>query len=94
MLNARWAERHTRDRPDLSRFRRLGTALQASLIAYVLGGALLSLTYYEILYGVTMMAACLRLRTAEALAARPGAAEDRPATPRRPTPAARPLPAE
>ena len=88
MLNARWAERRSRDRSDLSRFRHLGAALQASLIAYIVGGAFLSLTYYEILYEITMMAACLRLRTAEMLASESSALEvgRRAPHPRRPTP--------
>lgn len=66
-LDARWVLQRTKDRPEFTRLRRLAAALQVSLLAYVVGGALLSLTYMELIYGMVMMAACLKHETAIAL---------------------------
>jgi probable O-glycosylation ligase (exosortase A-associated) len=67
-LDARWVLHRTKGRPEFTRLRRLAGALQVSLVAYVVGGTLLSLTYIELIYGIIMIAARLKHETAVALA--------------------------
>lgn len=80
-LDARWVLYRTKGRPEFTRFRRLAAALQVSLLAYVVGGALLSLAYIELIYGLTVIAARLRYETATALAQSGADAASRPLAP-------------
>lgn len=56
-----WVIGHTRHRPDLRWAYDLSAMLQVSLIGYTVGGAFLSLTYYDFPYYVASMLAITRV---------------------------------
>jgi putative inorganic carbon (hco3(-)) transporter len=68
MLDARWLVRMTRRRPDLAWADGLGRTLQASLVAFAVGGTFVSLPYYDGFYAMVIIAAAARRVVAEDLA--------------------------
>lgn len=75
---ARRAARLARGRADLPHIAELATMLQVSLVGYVIGGAFLSMTYFELFYGLASMSAAVRLVVADRLARPAGAPERSP----------------
>jgi putative inorganic carbon (HCO3(-)) transporter len=63
--DARQASRLARGRPDQQNIAQLATMLQVSLVGYAIGGAFLSLAYFELFYGLALMSAAARLVVAD-----------------------------
>lgn len=74
-LDARWLARQARGRPDLGWADRLGRALQASLVAYIVGGSFGSMEFYDLPYIVVILAAAARRVVAREIAAETRCAE-------------------
>jgi putative inorganic carbon (HCO3(-)) transporter len=67
-LDTRWLIRHTRRRPDLAWANHLGRMLQASLIAFAVGGTFASLEFYDFFYALVIIIAAARRVAARELA--------------------------
>jgi probable O-glycosylation ligase (exosortase A-associated) len=66
--NARWVIRRTVDRPDLRWANDLARMIQVALVAYSVGGAFLSLSYFDLPYYMAIAAAATRTVVARAIA--------------------------
>lgn len=84
-----WIVRHARGRPQLDWAGNLAMAIQASLIGFAVGGAFLSLVYYDVPYYLmaAVVATRVLLRTGADTASRPLAQSPSPATHLPPSPA-------
>ncbi len=74
--NARWVERHSRARPELAWLHDLARMLQASLAAFLVAGAGLSMAYYDYFFALTIVLAALRRKLAAVLADAPAAGHE------------------
>lgn len=68
-LNGNWIVRHTKDRQDLVWARDLAAMSQVSLIGYLVGGAFLSLAYFDLPYYIVVILVVLRRLVSRDLAA-------------------------
>lgn len=59
-LDTRWLIRHTRRRPDLAWANHLGRMLQASMVAFAVGGTFASLEFYDFFYALVVITAATR----------------------------------
>jgi probable O-glycosylation ligase (exosortase A-associated) len=58
--NGSWIIRHTRDRPDMKWAGDAARMLQVSLVGYLVGGAFLSLSYWDIYFTLVAILAAVR----------------------------------
>jgi probable O-glycosylation ligase (exosortase A-associated) len=94
--NCGWVMRRGRDRPGLRWAVDLAAMLQVSFVGYAVGGAFLSLGYFDLFYGLAVIAALTRLEVARALAGAKGSAGvagEKPGAPARWPAGSRPTPA-
>jgi probable O-glycosylation ligase (exosortase A-associated) len=96
-MNVRYAVRNTRDRPELLWAHTLGRAIELSVVSYLVGGAALSMAYYDVYYSLVAVSVVLRQIVKEAstvpagtqqgqtVSRRQGALRLPPATARRPS---------
>ena len=59
-LNARWVIANTRNRADLTWARDLAAMCQVTLVGYAVGGAFLSMTYFDLPYYIVVVLILLR----------------------------------
>ena len=67
-LNGTWVVRKAAGRADLTWAADMARMLQVSLVGYAVGGAFLSLGYFDLYYGLVVMMVLTRLEVARALA--------------------------
>jgi putative inorganic carbon (HCO3(-)) transporter len=95
--NGSWIIRHTRQRSDFKWMEDLARMLQVSLIGYLVGGAFLSLSYWDFYFTLVAILAAMRTLAAREIQPLPAARETLPAVlkdlPRYPAPARRSGPA-
>ena len=60
-----WIVRHTKNKPHLKREQELATMVQVSLIAYAVGGAFLSLLYFDVPYYLIIVLVLLKRHVEE-----------------------------
>jgi probable O-glycosylation ligase (exosortase A-associated) len=68
-LNGSWIVRNTNGRPDLAWAQDLAAMCQVSLIGFAVGGAFLSLTYFDLPYYIVISLIVLRILVKRELAA-------------------------
>ncbi|WP_343731632.1 putative O-glycosylation ligase, exosortase A system-associated [Duganella sp.] len=69
--SAAWVARNSRNDPDLQWASNLAKMIQASLIGFAVGGAFLSLLYFDVPYYLMAAVVALRALTEQRLASRP-----------------------
>jgi len=66
--NARWVVRHSAGRPELRWANDLARMIQVALVAYAVGGAFLSLSYFDLPYYMAIAASAARVVVGRQLA--------------------------